>query len=165
MAGQLRFFSNYHQQHGHRDRVRRHSHLRQRPCLPEEAGQRACRLYANVGDGRGESLPNNVENSLPGSSQVARYLVLLCSIIHTSTSRFLYSSEHFFEELAASPTGTSRAPWTVTVKRPRPSSTPFSSIPPGMPYKQVLKKDHLLCDDPDDCDYTRGGYFTTQRAR
>eukprot|EP00903_Cladosiphon_okamuranus_P017641 g16248.t1 len=31
--------------------------------------------------------------------------------------------------------------------------------------EEVLKKDHLLCDDPDDCDYAKGGYFTTQRAR
>ncbi|CAB1112949.1 unnamed protein product [Ectocarpus sp. CCAP 1310/34] len=30
---------------------------------------------------------------------------------------------------------------------------------------KVLKKDHLLCDDADNCDYTKGGYFTTQRAR
>ncbi|CAM9155381.1 unnamed protein product [Ectocarpus sp. 13 AM-2016] len=33
------------------------------------------------------------------------------------------------------------------------------------PRRGVLKKDHLLCDDPENCDYTKGGYFTTQRAR
>ncbi|CAM9257644.1 unnamed protein product [Scytosiphon promiscuus] len=31
--------------------------------------------------------------------------------------------------------------------------------------EEVLKKDHLLCADPENCDYSRGGYFTTQRAR
>lgn len=30
---------------------------------------------------------------------------------------------------------------------------------------QVLKKELLLCDDPDECDFSKGGFFTTRKAR
>lgn len=30
---------------------------------------------------------------------------------------------------------------------------------------QVLKKERLVCHDPEDCDYSKGGFFTTQKAR
>lgn len=29
----------------------------------------------------------------------------------------------------------------------------------------MLTKDLLVCDDNDDCDYAKGGLFTTQKAR
>ncbi|CAM9656283.1 unnamed protein product [Ascophyllum nodosum] len=32
-------------------------------------------------------------------------------------------------------------------------------------WEEVLKKEHLVCHDQKDCDFSRGGYFTTKRAR
>ncbi|CAM9202218.1 unnamed protein product [Choristocarpus tenellus] len=48
---------------------------------------------------------------------------------------------------------------------PKKPGNMLASFMYSLVWEQVLKKEYLVCDDPANCNFSKGGFFTTQRAR
>ena len=162
--------------------MRHHAYLRQRAFLPEEAGERDSGLHVQPGLGRGKCATNTEDRKrCSGCTRFARgpaaTIVLTLSFLDR-LDFFTFSIRESVKdpsprEFEPAPLGNSSTPLcrkaiSSVEDVPHARRVAYVRTGTGLPRRilpQVLKKDHLLCDDPDDCDYARGGYFTTQRAR